>query len=132
MTMTSPTTVLGVEESDQARAQGSWRIAWQKLTSTRLNLICLTILAVYIALGLLAFTPYFTAKVTEKVGASYTPPSFGTPALWLGTDIQGYSVFWRVLYGTRVALTIAGVATFMETLLGLFFGVLSGYFGGWI
>ena len=133
--MTTLPTTTSVPEDDAMmvpRPQGSWRVAWGQLSSRRFNLVCLAILGLYVAIALCSFTPYFAHQAMEKVGDSYTPPSLLSLSLWLGTDIQGQSVFWRVLYGTRVALTIAVVATTIETVLGLFFGVLAGYFGGWI
>ncbi len=111
MTMV-PTTVYeegGARAAAQARSV--WGTAWHKLVSRRLTMACLVVLGLYAALALLSFTPYFSAKVRETVGESYQAPRMGPPAVWLGTDVQGQSVFWRVLYGTRIALTIAVVAT---------------------
>jgi peptide/nickel transport system permease protein len=58
-----------------------------------------------------------------------TPP--GHVFLW-GTDASGRDVFSRVLYGGRISLATGFAATFLALALGLFWGTISGFYGGWI
>lgn len=51
--------------------------------------------------------------------------------LW-GTNQDGKDVFSRVLYGGQVSLTIGLLAVWVALFLGLFFGGLAGYYGGWL
>lgn len=49
-----------------------------------------------------------------------------------GTDQYGYDVLTRLMYGGRVSLLLGFMVIFAEVIVGLFFGSLSGYFGGWV
>ena len=48
----------------------------------------------------------------------------------LGTDNRGRDVFARMVYGTRIALTIGVVAVAIYMFIGIIMGALAGYFGG--
>ncbi len=48
----------------------------------------------------------------------------------LGTDAEGRDVFARMLYGTRISMTIGVVAVSIYMFIGIILGALAGYFGG--
>jgi len=49
---------------------------------------------------------------------------------WFGTDNVGQDVFSRVIWGTRVSLTVASLAIFFSLMIGVALGLTAGYFGG--
>lgn len=50
----------------------------------------------------------------------------------LGTDFQGRDILSRLIYGTRVSITIGLVGTLVAGTIGLAVGVIAGYLGGWV
>jgi peptide/nickel transport system permease protein len=59
------------------------------------------------------------------------PKSKGRPH-FLGTDRLGRDQWSRMMFGTRTSMTVGLVAVALSTILGVFLGGISGYFGGWI
>ena len=60
------------------------------------------------------------------------PAADGTiyPVYLLGADILGRDLFSRIVYGSRISLTIGFVATAISLFLAVLLGGISGYFGG--
>ncbi|CCI38680.1 MAG: ABC transporter permease [Microcystis sp.] len=49
---------------------------------------------------------------------------------WFGTNVRGYDVFSRTLFGTRAALSVVFLATGLSLVIGVPLGLISGYLGG--
>jgi peptide/nickel transport system permease protein len=64
---------------------------------------------------------------TVRVSRSLKPPS---DEFIFGTDNLGRDVLSRVIYGARIALTIAFIAVLIAAAIGIPFGLISGYIGG--
>lgn len=53
------------------------------------------------------------------------------PGFWLGTDSLGRDVLSRIIYGSRVALTVAFVAGTLTAIIGSALGLIAGFLRGW-
>lgn len=125
-----------------------WRDALDRVRRDRLATVSAVILAAFVVLGLIGFSGMLTREpvvdgttmpslIDRTIGHSHEPPSFRNPetgnvsmAYWFGLDFMGRSVFWRLIYGTRVALTVAVLASLLEFFIGFTLGAIGGYFGG--
>lgn len=64
---------------------------------------------------------------------SMLPPSWqsgGEAGYFFGTDNLGRDILSRLIYATRVALTVAFVAAILAAAIGSLLGLAAGYFGG--
>ncbi len=86
---------------------------------------------VFIALMLITalFAPLVATYDPEEVdtGSVLTAPSRNHI---FGTDTLGRDVFSRIVYGTRISLSIGFIAVGISILIGIFFGSVAGYYGG--
>ncbi len=63
----------------------------------------------------------------------YLPPSFvsgGKSEYLLGTDKLGRDIFSRVIYGSRISLSIAMIVILLTAFIGTVLGIIAGYVGG--
>lgn len=98
------------------------------LRRRRFVLFCGGVVALYTLIALAGYVGLLP-DFQERVGGSYEPPTLA-PAKILGTDIFGRSVLYKVLAGTRTAMTIGFVVTAISIPLGMLLGAVAGYYGG--
>jgi ABC-type dipeptide/oligopeptide/nickel transport system permease subunit len=109
-----------------------WNKALKKVFSKKIPIVCAVIIAIFL---LIAFAAQFLGLASSwdtPVGAAYLPPNAAGIKLWFGTDILGRSVVLKTIQGARVALSVGVITALLSAPIGIFFGMVSGYFGGWI
>ena len=95
----------------------------------------LTMLLIIIFLGI--FGPHIIgiSPYEQDLTKRLLPPIWVEGGNWehiFGTDGNGRDYLARILYGTRISLTIGFGAAFVGMIIGISLGILAGYFGGWV
>lgn len=98
-----------------------WRTP--SLLAGSIMLAVLVLLAVLIPL----ISPYDPTK--QDLSAFLQPPS---AEHWLGTDQLGRDLFTRLIYAARTDLTIMVLAEIIPFCVGVFLGMIAGYYGKWL
>ncbi len=68
--------------------------------------------------------------VNEETGDIYPSKTVWNSSYLLGTDVLGRDILTRLMYGTRVSLTIAFVAALVNMVIGILYGGISGFASG--
>jgi peptide/nickel transport system permease protein len=102
---------------------------WSRLKHNRMAMtgLALVLGLFVVAVGAPWLAPYDPLSINLQ--EVLMPPS---PAHYLGTDTLGRDVLSRIIFGSRISLLVGFVAVGIATLIGLFIGALSGYYGGWV
>ncbi|MBS1960374.1 MAG: ABC transporter permease [Bdellovibrionales bacterium] len=109
-----------------------WQTALKKVFKKKMPLFCASIIIFFLAVAFACQFLGLASTWDAPIGAQYLPPAFTTFDMWLGTDILGRSVMYKVIQGTRIALSVGIITAILAAPIGIFFGMVSGYFGGFI
>jgi peptide/nickel transport system permease protein len=77
------------------------------------------------------FGPFISPQdpYKQNLGSALQQPSH---EYLLGTDAFGRDTLSRLIYGARISLMVGVVAVTIAGVIGIFLGLIAGYFGGWI
>ena len=111
---------------------------WRRFRRDRVAIVALVFIVLLSLIALVAplltqildLKPLNSPDTTELDSfGSPTGPSSVHP---LGVDDLGRDVLARVIYGARVSLEVAFIATGVAVVLGVLVGTLAGFFKGWV
>jgi peptide/nickel transport system permease protein len=103
---------------------------WRRLLRDRALLIGTVIVAVLVLVAVFAAPlSTFPEHVTGFDPAQRLKPPGET--FWLGTDRMGADIYSRLLFGARLTILIAVLATTVAVLIGVPMGLVAGYYRNW-
>jgi peptide/nickel transport system permease protein len=111
--------------------RGVWSAGWVRFRENRLAMTGFVIVLVLYIVAIIApiLTPYDPIEHGDVPRMRYVSPN---AQHLFGTDKFGRDVLTRVIYGSRISLTISFLAVVMSVMLGSIVGAVAGYAGGFV
>jgi peptide/nickel transport system permease protein len=128
----------GVSAGTEIAARSPLQLFWRRLKGDKVAIAAMAFIVLLIVVAIAAplFIDLVGARPPNEQSTKFLD-SFGTPKgpssdNIFGADPLGRDVFSRVLYGARVSLKVALIATALSMLIGTVVGMLAGYYRGWV
>jgi len=104
-----------------------WKDAFRRMCKNKMAILGAIIIITLLVLAIFApyIAPYHYAEGCLK--ENYAKP--GDKYL-LGADFMGRDVLSRIIYGTRISLSVGIIGASTAFILGVLYGLISGYYGG--
>jgi oligopeptide transport system permease protein len=116
--------------AEQQQNRNLWSDAWRRLRKNRLAVAGLIVISLLALIAIFAplLAPHGYREVVYSGRTNAGPGAAGL----LGADNLGRDILSRLLYGSRVSLSVGLVVQLVVVLIGVPLGTLAGYFGGWV
>ena len=136
-TTTSPT-VISQPIDALLKEQTPFRRFVGEFAESRLALVGLAMLLLVLTVAILApvispQNPYDLGQIDlmeSKLAPGEKSPT--DKSYLLGTDDQGRDMLSAIFYGLRISLGVGVASTIVAVAIGLTFGLMAAYFGGWV
>ena len=118
------------EEFANAYAQGHSMAGdiWRRLLRDKSSVVSMGFLCLIVLLAIFGNVLFDESLVTmQNTAIRNNPPSWEH---WFGTDLYGRDIFIRMVFGSRVSLTIGIVTMGVSMIIGGLLGAVAAYFGG--
>ena len=116
-----------------AASEARWRSVLRHIRRWPILSVVILTTLVFAAVTADLIAPHDPVKAT--LSARRAPPMWeegGSSKFILGGDLQGRDVLSRIIHGARVSLMVAGSSILIGMVFGTTYGLISGYFGGWL
>lgn len=121
------------EGGEAASSGGLARQLLRVFVENKLAVIGAAVIVLMVLFCFLGPVFYSTNQTSAQDALLYStqnsPPSSANP---LGTDQSGFDMLGRIMYGGQVSLEVGFAAAGIATAVGVLFGAVSGFFGGWV
>ena len=126
------------EGAEEIAARSPLELFWRRLKRDKVALVALGVIIFMVLVAI------FAPLIVKALGApdpnvqnddllgDFGEPTGPSSAHWFGVDERGRDVFSRVVYGARVSLEAAIIATTLIVVIGVTAGLIAGYYRGWV
>ncbi len=115
-------------ESLQSEVREESRV-WKKLKANKSAALGFILVTFFVGIALLApLLPIDDPAATSWSAIRKAPSG----AYWMGTDELGRDILSRMIWGAQASLLAGVVSVAIAVLIGVPFGLIAGYFGGWL
>jgi len=120
-------------DTPESRKQAALGLAyrrWRRFAGNPLSVFGFAILMVLVIVAIIG--PWIAPHdpLRQVLSDRLLPP--GSASHWLGTDQLGRDILSRIIYGSRLTLSIAILVVVVVVPIGLMIGTTAGFFGGWV
>lgn len=114
-------------KATQKNTNSPMRLLWRRFAKKRVSVMGMGILIFMALVGI--FAPFIAphGPDEQKIKDAFSAPSLQYP---FGTDNLGRDVLSRVIYGTRISLSVGFISVAIAFVLGCPLGLIAGFFGG--
>lgn len=104
-----------------------WKDTWIRLKERPLAILGLWIFSMIVLMAIIGpfLSPYTYHEI--QLNLKNQSPSL---SFWFGTDDLGRDLFVRCWWGARISLFIGFTASFIDLIIGVFYGSIAGFIGG--
>ena len=113
--------------SETPEGSSLWRDAWIRLRANRLATLSLFFFIFISILTIIGPEVISTSYEDQDLNNTFAKPG---STHFFGTDNLGRDLFARVLHGGRISLAVGFLATAVSLVIGVAYGMTSGYLGG--
>ncbi|MEH7399857.1 nickel transporter permease [Gottfriedia acidiceleris] len=116
-------------EKKESQKLKRWKVFYKKFKKNKLALVGGYIVLFYILVAFLA--PLISPKDPFAIDLMN---KLQTPSLehWMGTDDKGRDILSRIIYGSRLSISVGFVSVLFGAIFGITLGLIAGYYGKWV
>jgi oligopeptide transport system permease protein len=113
------------------RGRSLWEDARRRLMRNPAAVTSLYVVAILVLIA--AFGPMLWVHKADTIfrDSVAIAPTFEN-LHWLGTDTEGRDMVARLIFGIRISLLVGLAATLVALTIGVSYGAVAGFFGGWL
>lgn len=109
------------------KGESLWYDAWKRLKKNRAAMIGLYMVILFVIIAI--FAPLLAPYPPDEIDL-FNVLKEPSREHWLGTDYYGRDLLSRIIYGSRISLSVGILVQVISITIGTTFGGIAGYYGG--